>query len=124
LVGQYSGNEILSLELAPGEAKMLSVREMVSHPQILSSDRHIMQGLVELSNINWDDIAKSLSGIADVVADEPLRIIIANNGFIPLNAHSSEGITELESVEGNPNLKVLKMELPSSGKISWQINFR
>ncbi len=124
LVGRYTGTDTLSLELIPGEARMLSVRETVSHPQILSSDRHIMQGLIELSDIHWDDIAKSLSGIVNVVADEPLRIIIANNGLIPLNAQSSDGMIEIEKSEENPNLTVLKLELSNNKRITWQINFQ
>ncbi|MFA5815198.1 MAG: hypothetical protein WC865_06225 [Bacteroidales bacterium] len=56
LTGEFKGSDSLQLDLRPGEAKMLSIREKAEYPQLLSTDRHVMQGLVETRVTRWDPL--------------------------------------------------------------------
>ena len=46
--GIIKGTERLEQMLRPGEARMLSVREQFDHPRIISTNRHIMQGYLDV----------------------------------------------------------------------------
>lgn len=41
--------------LTEGDSQVVSLRPLTNHPQILGTDRHIGQGLVELQDVKWKD---------------------------------------------------------------------
>ena len=43
---------------------LLAIREKRSGPQVISTDRHISQGGVELEDVTWDDASQTLHGIS------------------------------------------------------------
>jgi hypothetical protein len=54
--------------------QVLAVRELAAHPQVISTSRHICQGLVDLSDESWDADARALSGVSKVVAGDPYEL--------------------------------------------------
>ena len=82
-VGLLKGQDRLSLKLRGGEAAMVSVRKQQDYPQVISTNRHMMQGMVECHDIKWDSKAKTLSGRVDVVGGEDFVLTVACNGFVP-----------------------------------------
>jgi hypothetical protein len=86
-VGEFNGDAVLTQNLRKGEARMMSVHQKEDHPQVLSTDRHIMQGYNELSEIRWSD--NKLSGKAEMIENEPMKIIIAHNGSQPQKAEAA-----------------------------------
>jgi hypothetical protein len=99
-VGKLSGGDVLQQTLQPGEARMLSVRRAQRRPQILSTNRHIMQGYYEVSDVKWS--GKQLSGKANVVAGEPFKLIVACNGFQPRSLPVADELTAL-TIERSKN---------------------
>ena len=63
-VGKLPGEARLAQTLRPGEARMMSVHRATEHPQFLSTDRHLMQGFLELSDVRWDATRSRLTGKA------------------------------------------------------------
>jgi hypothetical protein len=114
LAGRFRGGDSLRLDFRPGEAKMLAIREVLDHPQLLSTDRHLMQGLVETRNLKWDAAKSELSGEVNLVDGEPITLVLAANGY------TIEGATaEAETVtvsSGDDGL--VRVELVS-GKGGW-----
>lgn len=83
-VGRLKGRDRLSERLRPGEARMLSIHEAEPHPQFLSTNRHLMQGYVDLARLpQWDEQKRELSGASRVVGGETYRIVLALNGWRP-----------------------------------------
>jgi len=111
-VGKLKGSDKLEQALRPGEARMLSVRKVEKNPQVISSNRHIMQGHYELSDMKWS--RHKLSGKAKVVAGEPLKIVIACNGLTP------EGL----QVPGDNKLTVLTLESAKNETVKWRVAFK
>lgn len=111
-VGRLQGTDTLQQTLRPGEARMLSVRKVEDHPQVLSTNRHLLQGYHELSEVKWSP--PRLTGKARVVAGEPLRIVIARNGHQPENLPLSN----------DGQLAVLTLESSQNANIDWSINFK
>ncbi len=100
---------------------MLSLRKVTPHPQVISSDRHLMQGMLELSDVRWETGA--LSGKAKLVSGEPLRIVIANNGRKPALATANGASARLEALAENPDLTVLGMESAKAVTSDWRVTF-
>ena len=86
LAGKVPGNRRFEQTLRPGEARMMAVREAVDHPQLLATDRHLMQGYVDVLGCQWKADKMQLQGVSAVVAGEPYRVIVATNGQSPTAA--------------------------------------
>ena len=68
--------------VAAGEARMLSVHAVESNPQWISTDRHVLQGYVDLvKKPQWNASKKTLSGTSSVIGGQPYRITLALNGY-------------------------------------------
>lgn len=76
-LGIIAGTEFLSADLMSGEALVYSIREVENHPQVLGTNRHIMCGMMELGNTNWDRRNKKLEFTADLISSETMKITIA-----------------------------------------------
>ena len=114
-VGKLKGTGVLQETLRPGEARMLSVHKVESHPQFLSTNRHLMQGYYELSDVKWED--HRLTGKAKVVAKAPFQIVIALNGRQPI-----EGQNLTLSADGQ--LAVLEIVRPGNETVEWSVGFK
>ena len=111
-VGKLKGADTLTRTLRPGEAQMLSVRRAQEHPQVISTNRHITQGLLDLSDVKWN--GSTLSGKAKVVAGDPFEIVIALNGHRP------------DTLKPTPDgrLATLRLERPADETVEWSVTFR
>lgn len=119
LVGKVSGKKKLVQELRPQEARMLAIHEVEDNPQFVSTDRHLMQGYIELKDVKWDGGKKTLSGEASVVEGEPLKIAIALNGSKAVSCSVDKGEARIEKVDKN----LIKLCLTSAVKsdVQWQL---
>jgi len=119
-VGRLKGSDRLVERLRPGEARMLSVHEVEPNPQFLSTNRHLMQGYVDLARYpEWDDERLELSGAARVVGGETYQVVLALNGFRPKEV--SEG-DRIEILEGG-KLAILSLDRPENVTANWTVYF-
>jgi hypothetical protein len=56
-------NEV-KVTVQPGSVTLFALHEKTGKPQFISTDRHILQGAVEIENIFWNDDTKTISGIS------------------------------------------------------------
>jgi len=89
-LGELDGEAKLSMKLRGGEAAMISVRKKQDYPQVISTNRHIMQGMMECHGVKWDGRNKTLSGRVDVVGGEDFVLTVACNGFVPKACEGGE----------------------------------
>jgi hypothetical protein len=61
-MGEFRGEAKLSAGGREGECYV--IREVPSHPWVLSTDLHLTQGGVELQDVRWNEGGKTLSGVA------------------------------------------------------------
>lgn len=123
LIGTFSGEDTLKQTLRKGEARQMAVREVLEYPQVLSTDRHLLQGALELSEVSWNPETKELSGIAELVEDEPMQVALAVNGFVPqsCSVDNNNAACFLKNVSDS----VVKLSLRSQagGKVQWKVRF-
>jgi len=123
-VGRLSGGGTLTQSVRPGEARMLSIHAATSGPQWISTDRHVMQGYVDLiKKPQWDASTRSLSGVSDLIADEPYRVVIALNGYSPLKARADGARSRITVRRDNPNLADLAIESDANARVNWRVTF-
>jgi hypothetical protein len=124
LVGKLRGDQRLRQELEPGEARMMSVHKVETHPQFLSTNRHIMQGYMDMpGQPSWDAISLVLSGKSDVVGGETYRVVLATNGYTPVGAEAADGTASVKAVPGDAGLAVLSIDCAKNSAVAWKVKF-
>jgi len=79
----------LEAEVSAGSCRVLAVRPAADHPQVVSTSRHITQGVVDLVEERWDSVARTLSGTSRLVAGDPYEVRIVAGGGRPGRRNSS-----------------------------------
>lgn len=76
----------------PGHGvRLLAVHRAQPRPQLLSSDRHVTQGAVELTRLAWDEASKTLSGAVKTVKGDPLTLRFRTPAGFTFDAATAEG---------------------------------
>lgn len=88
-------NDRLAQTLRPQSCQVLSVRPVADHPQLISTSRHITQGMVDVTEEKWEAKRLTLSGVSQTVASDPyeLRILTYTGTGTAIGAVASVAIT-------------------------------
>lgn len=120
-LGKLDGTARLGWELDSGNCAMISLRKAVPHPQVLSTDRHLLQGWVDLADVRWDEADGTLGGTARVIGGEPFRIVIACNGEDLAGIEVDAGKATLTPHPAGGDLQTICLENPESREIRWKV---
>jgi hypothetical protein len=113
--------------LVPGGCKIISIRPERDYPQVISTSRHLTQGMIDLTNENWDATTKMLTGTSELIAGDEyeIRVVVpsGNSSWIVDNVklvNSDASITFLQ--EGSRvRVKIIPIK---AGKTNWIIKFK
>jgi hypothetical protein len=126
----YWGNRLLpsvkgrlQLTLPAESSVVLAVRPRMNHPQLISTSRHVTQGIVDVTDEKWDAASKTLSGCSQVVGEDPYELRVVSNGAkvekISLSATDIKA-----SHESDESLTRVKFTSLTSRDITWSIQFK
>ena len=109
----------------PGESCcVLAVRPVADHPQLISTSRHITQGIVDVMEEKWDAASKTLSGRSKIVGGDPyeVRIVLPDKNWSAASAEVSGGAT----VAFNQTNELVRATIQSakSGEVNWTVKFK
>ncbi|MBN1816278.1 MAG: alpha-galactosidase [Sedimentisphaerales bacterium] len=70
--------DTLEMEIPAGSCRIIAVRPVLDHPFLLSTRRHITQGIVDVIEETWNPETDCLHGISRVIGNDPyeLRVIV------------------------------------------------
>jgi hypothetical protein len=123
-VGKYSGSDVVKQDLRPGETRMISIHSVEKYPQFISTNRHIMQGLVDMTVLpEWKPADKTLSGRSRIAAGEVYKVVIAVNGYSPVACSSGNAGSKIEMTDLKNGLAVLSLSCKAGGDVNWNIIF-
>lgn len=105
------------VSLQPWSCKVVSLRKVSPHPQVLSTSRHVTQGGVELRGVKWE--SDKLSGMAHLVKQNPYDIVV----HVP----AAYRVIRIEGGQSIPapqkEILVLRLVSPETKEIPWSIKF-
>jgi hypothetical protein len=67
----------LSISMPSASCRILAVHPMLAHPFLLSTSRHVTQGVIDVKQEDWNQASGILDGISSVVGGDPyeLRVV-------------------------------------------------
>jgi hypothetical protein len=109
----------------PGHGvRLLAVHRAQPHPQFLSSDRHVTQGAVELTQLAWDADAKTLSGSVKIVGGYPLTLRFRiPAGFASPEVKAGPGAT-CQVATASPDVLSVTLTSPSSQSVPFTLAWK
>jgi melibiase-like protein len=124
----FSGR--LEAELPPASCRVVAVSPALDRPQVISTSRHITQGIIDLTEERWDAEKRELSGASQVVAGDPYELrIVTPTGNQSWKAASAEISPEdrqadvrISVRDAGPNVRV-RIEAPANRQVRWQVRF-
>jgi len=121
-LGKLPGTARVERELAPYNCAMISLRKAKVYPQVISTDRHLLQGWVDLKEVRWDAKNRTLCGTAKVIGGEPFKIVVAGNGAKALKAEAKGGSSQLRAHQV-AGLSCLTLSAAVNTDVEWTIKY-
>lgn len=122
-IGRTKGNSRLEQQLRPGEARMISLRECLGHPQVISTDRHVMQGYLDLPRVDWDEGSKVLTGISRIIGGDPYAVTVATNGHAPVKIQCRDANVKTALLAAAGDVAGFTLEGSENAEVEWSLAF-
>ena len=102
----------------------------LGHPQVISTSRHITQGIIDIQEELWDVQNSVLSGISNVVSNDSyeLRITSGENAgkwnaiSAGVSREDAEAGVQITMQQKNDNTRVTIIS-PENRKVAWSVQF-
>lgn len=117
----------LDQTLPGGTCRILAVRAVADYPQLLSTSRHITQGVIDVLEEEWDPATMTLSGKSLVVAGDPyeMRIALPSEGEWAIEDAETNAPVDDFTVGERDELGVRVTFTPrETGEIAWRVRFK
>jgi len=125
----FSGK--LKASLPPASCRILAVRPVAPRPQVLSTSRHITQGVVDMVSETWHEETHALEGCSRLVGGDPYEVRIAAGA--PSQVWRVRTVSVATSDRGqNATAKLLEqdgwkvrvqIDAPQNCEVSWSVQF-
>jgi len=113
----------VTLDLPPHGATVLSLRRPRRFPYVLGSSRHVVQGLMDLEDEQWDARLGVLSGRAVLLDGQPYEIALAlPPGFVPSAASCDPAADVTVEVVDRRSARV-RLANPPAAAVDWSVVF-
>ncbi len=121
----------LKITVPAQSCRILAVRPRSDHPQLLSTSRHITQGIVDVVEETWRPTDRALQGRSRVVAGDPYELRIAlpdagtrwtvdAAGILPQDL--TAGVTA--AIAEKDGLVRVTLTSPVSREVGWSVRFK
>jgi hypothetical protein len=125
-LGTFDGTDTISQDLRADETRMLSVRKAQDRPMVVSTDRHILQGALDLSDETWDAESLTLSAVSKVVAGDPYKayVKLPDDAALDVRAVSTAaGVDVNADLDPLSNLATVTLTSASNVDAAWSLAF-
>jgi len=115
----------LKATLRPGSCRIIAVRPVSDTPVLVSTSRHITQGVVDVQAEAWDAAANTLSGTSRLVAGDPyeLRIYAPKHTVVSAQATAKGAALKAKVTQTGRQVRV-KFTSTAGGTTKWKIVFK
>jgi hypothetical protein len=123
-IGEISGE--IKVPVQPGSVTLLSLHEKTGRPQLISTDRHVMQGGIEMEEISYNENTKTISGISTGPLNTAHNVFIYSPEEHPWTWAGSGLFKDF----GSYNLKLVDkhftrvyVRFDAAEKVNWEIKY-
>lgn len=123
--GQFLGvhGDVLTIEVPPMDSAVLRITPVDSHPQVISTSRHITQGAIDLVSLAWNGKTNRLSGQSEVVAGDAYRLsVYLPDGYTFAALSLPAGCTRAVAPV-NSQLLTVDITSRKSRRVTWELSF-
>jgi hypothetical protein len=117
----------IKMTLEPHGCKVLAIRAIGDHPFVLSTSRHITQGMTDLIEQRWDAASKTLTGKSQIVAGDSYELRIwAPSGLKATSAQISQDDRATGATiqaDNAPSGFRAMIKSPESQVLAWTIDY-
>lgn len=110
--------------LPPASCKVFALRPVTDAPRVISTSRHITQGMIDLAEERWDTASRTLSGVSQVVGGNPYELRIA----LPLGADYREAPNAgcdtgtISATAGEDGWVRLRIDTAANASVTWRVS--
>lgn len=122
-LGQFETGFSTTLPIRTCE--VFAVRQALGHPQLVSTSRHITQGIVDIVELVWDKANNELHGSSLLVRNDPYRLYIhvpASFSFKELTTQPRKSNISTD-VKWDGELMVIEMSSKENQQVDWVVRF-
>jgi melibiase-like protein len=132
-VDSFSGG--FKFDVPAQSCRVIAVRPAEEHPILVSTSRHVTQGIIDVTEEKWSAAAKTLSGTSQIVGNDPyeLRIAGLRDGHKTWNLVSASvsdsdaaagvGVVALAVRPNEEGWLRLKLSSSTSRSVRWALRF-
>ncbi len=119
-IGKFK-DEFSLVKTLPQEVQMYGIRKKLTHPQIISTNRHISQGGVDLLDVSWNKNKNLLSGKSKIIKFDTYTITV----YVPENFKVNSARMNGEKVEIIRDGQSVTISYISENtqEIEWELDF-
>jgi hypothetical protein len=109
------GADSIRLTIAPLSCRVVSVRALQDHPQLIGTSRHLTQGADDLERVQWSGKTSTLSGTSRITANDPYRIRFSvPKGYKVLN----------HKIKVKNGIGLLVLNANENKSVDWKVCFK
>ena len=120
-------SKALQVELPPGSCRIISLQQKLDRPQLVSTSRHVSQGIVDVTEQNWNSPTKVFSGVGRVVKNDPYEIRLYVPADYRVDVVQASDVTRKTEIpvrfEQNDQTVRVNFTPTRTGLVSWLIRF-
>jgi hypothetical protein len=125
---QFLGEVTHEIKVAvqPGSVTLISLHEKSGKPQFVSTDRHVLQGALELAEMHWNEDTKTLSGLSTGPLNTAHNVFVYVPGDHPWTwggyvLFRDYGSYSLKLVDAN--IIRVRVDFSKSEQVNWEIKY-
>ena len=115
----------LEVTVQPGSVTLLSLHEKTGIPQFISTDRHVLQGAIELEEVNWNENNQTISGTSSGPLNSSHNVYVyvpgdhpwTWGGYVLFRDYDSYSLKLVDK-----NIIRVHLIFEKAEKIPWEIN--
>jgi Melibiase len=115
-------NNNVEIDVPARDSRVIILRPVQDRPYLLSSNRHVSQGGVDLHDPNWDSQSGTLSWTQDIVTGFEHQVYVAPSGFEVVPVVSISDGSEV-SLRNDGNLWVIEIVPAATGTVNISLIF-
>jgi len=121
----------LEAELRPASCRVISIQQLIGRPVLVSTSRHITQGIVDVVEQSWDSRKNELSGKSRVVGSDPYELRIfaptdtADRQFSSADISKADHKADvtIKTKQTGPEIRIT-INSPENRLVSWKVVFK